>query len=80
MSVKTPLAEEAARVCRAVKKDGRRHRALNPLAETDAAGMPTALWTGNERNLRFYSKHDYEVVERLDFDGARAWWLWREAG
>lgn len=37
VSVKTPLAEEAARVCRAVKKDGRRHRALSPLAETDAA-------------------------------------------
>jgi hypothetical protein len=35
--VTTPLAEEAADVCRAVKKDGRRHRALNPLAETDAA-------------------------------------------
>jgi hypothetical protein len=37
VQVKTPLAEEAAGVCRAVKKDGRRHRALNPLAETDAA-------------------------------------------
>jgi hypothetical protein len=37
VTVKTPLAEEAAGVCRAVKKDGRRHRALNPLAEPDAA-------------------------------------------
>ena len=37
VKVKTPLAEEAAGVCRAVRKDGRRHRALNPLAEPDAA-------------------------------------------
>jgi len=31
----TPLQEEAAAVCRPVKKDGRRHRALNPLAPED---------------------------------------------
>ena len=49
------------------------------LAVTDAAAMPTALWTGNERNLDFYGKHGYGVVERLDFEGASVWWLWREA-
>ena len=32
----TPLAEEAASVCRAVRRDSRRHRALNPFAEADA--------------------------------------------
>ena len=37
VTVKTSLAEEAASVCQAVKKDGRRHRALNPLAAADAA-------------------------------------------
>ncbi|MCI0354106.1 MAG: hypothetical protein L0099_03560 [Acidobacteria bacterium] len=37
VSVKTALAEQAAPVCRPVKKDRRRYRALNPLAEPDAA-------------------------------------------
>jgi len=37
VSVKTSLAQEAAAVCRPVKKDGRGHRALNPLAAPDAA-------------------------------------------
>lgn len=37
VAVKTPLAEEAAAVCQAVKKGGRRYRALNPLGEADAA-------------------------------------------
>ena len=35
-SVTTPLAEEAARVCRPVRRDGRRYRALNPFEEADA--------------------------------------------
>jgi len=34
--VSTPLAQEAASVCRAVRQDGRRHRALNPFSEADA--------------------------------------------
>jgi hypothetical protein len=34
---KTPVGEAAAGVCRAVLKDGRRHRALNPWGEKDAA-------------------------------------------
>jgi hypothetical protein len=34
--VQTPLKEQAAQVCRPVRRDGRRYRALNPLAETDA--------------------------------------------
>ena len=46
--------------------------------ETDAAGLPTALWTAAEVNLRFYAKNGYRVLERLDFDGASAWWLWRD--
>lgn len=37
VKVKTPLALEAARVCRAIQKQGRRYRALNPLSQTDAA-------------------------------------------
>lgn len=34
--VETPLAEQAAAVCRPVRRDGRRYRALNPLGEADA--------------------------------------------
>jgi hypothetical protein len=34
---KTPVGEAAEGVCRAVVKDGRRHRALNPWSEKDAA-------------------------------------------
>ncbi len=34
---KTPVGPASASVCRAVVKDGRRHRALNPWSEKDAA-------------------------------------------
>jgi ribosomal protein L36 len=36
---KTSLGEQAAQVCRAVRRNGRRYRALNPLAEGDAQLM-----------------------------------------
>ena len=35
-SLTTPLAQEAAKVCQPVRRDQRRHRALNPFAATDA--------------------------------------------
>jgi hypothetical protein len=35
-SVTTPLAEEAAKVCQPVRRDQRRHRALNPFEAADA--------------------------------------------
>jgi hypothetical protein len=34
---KTPVGEASAGVCRAIVRDGRRHRALNPWSEKDAA-------------------------------------------
>jgi hypothetical protein len=34
--VQTPLKEQAARVCRAVRHNAQRYRALNPLADSDA--------------------------------------------
>jgi hypothetical protein len=34
--VSTPLAQEAATVCQPVRRQGRRHRALNPFSEADA--------------------------------------------
>lgn len=39
--VSTPLAQEAARVCQPVRRDGRRHRALNPFGEADAQLLAT---------------------------------------
>jgi hypothetical protein len=36
VEVKTSLAQEAAQVCRAVKCEGRRYRALNPFGKSDA--------------------------------------------
>jgi hypothetical protein len=35
-SITTPLAEEAAKVCQPVRRDQRRHRALNPFEAADA--------------------------------------------
>lgn len=37
--VKTSLGQQAAQVCRPVRRDGRRYRALNPMAEQDAQLM-----------------------------------------
>jgi len=34
--VSTPLAQEAATVCQPVRREGRRHRALNPFGQADA--------------------------------------------
>jgi hypothetical protein len=36
VEVKTPLAQEAAQVCRAIKCEGRQYRALNPFGKSDA--------------------------------------------
>lgn len=40
---------------------------------------PSALWTGAERNLAFYRKNGYRVLNEHDADGATAWWLSRQA-
>jgi hypothetical protein len=40
VSAGAPLGEEAARVCAPVRRQGRRHRALNPLRLEDAALLP----------------------------------------
>ena len=47
-SVITPLAEEAAKVCQPVRRDQRRHRALNPFEAADAqllAAVNRGEWT-----------------------------------
>lgn len=47
-------------------------------SRTDAEGIATALWTGDQRNLGFYGRLGYAVVQHLDLGGAGAWWLWRD--
>jgi hypothetical protein len=39
--ISTPLAEEAVSVCQPVRREGRRHRALNPFAQADAQLLTT---------------------------------------
>lgn len=48
------------------------------LRRCDDAALPSALWTGHERNLDFYRKHGYRELQRFDFPGASAWWMWRD--
>jgi ribosomal protein S18 acetylase RimI-like enzyme len=48
------------------------------LRRLDTAGVPSALMTGAERNLAFYRKHGYRELQRFDFPGASAWWMWRD--
>jgi GNAT superfamily N-acetyltransferase len=45
----------------------------------DAERLPAYLETGKERNLAFYGRHGFEVVDRLDLPkGPPVWFLWRE--
>lgn len=63
---KTPAGEVAAAVCRAVVKDGRRHRALNPWSEKDAA------------LLQSVSRGEYAINGLRNRDVRRL--LWPKAG
>lgn len=48
------------------------------LRRLDTAAVSSALMTGAERNLAFYRKHGYRELQRIDFPGANAWWMWRD--
>jgi hypothetical protein len=54
--VPTPLKEQAAGVCRAVRHEGRRYRALNPLGEADAQLM--AIVNRGEFSLNGFRNRD----------------------
>lgn len=46
------------------------------LAEADAAGLPAYLETQKARNVPFYRRHGFEVVEETDApSGGPHWWL-----
>jgi GNAT superfamily N-acetyltransferase len=45
----------------------------------DAERLPAYLETGKERNLAFYGRHGFVVLDRLDLPkGPPVWFLWRE--
>jgi GNAT superfamily N-acetyltransferase len=45
----------------------------------DRERLPAYLETGKERNLAFYGRHGFTVVDRIDLPkGPPVWFLWRE--
>lgn len=48
------------------------------LTRADAQGLPCYLETQNERNLGFYRRHGFAVVDEGGVDGLRSWALRRE--
>ena len=54
---------------------------MRPVLEhCDAEGIPCYLESSKERNVPFYRRHGFEVVEeaRLPGDGPPIWTMWRE--
>ena len=54
---------------------------LRPVLERcDSEGTPAYLETSNERNLPFYQRHGFEVVQQCGIpDGPHFWGMWRVA-
>ena len=50
------------------------------LAQCDAEGIPCYLESSKERNVPFYRRHGFEVVEEVPLpgDGPSIWTMWRE--
>jgi len=50
------------------------------LTHCDAEGLPCYLESSKERNVPFYRRHGFEVVEALPLpgDGPTLWTMWRE--
>ena len=51
------------------------------LERCDAEHMPAYLESSNVKNLPFYRKHGFEVVDelRLAMNGPTLWLMWRPA-
>jgi GNAT superfamily N-acetyltransferase len=50
------------------------------LDHCDAEGIPCYLESSKERNIPFYRRHGFEVVEEVPLpgDGPSLWTMWRE--
>lgn len=50
------------------------------LPRADASGLPVYLETDKERNLAFYARHRFELVDTLHpaADGPPTWTMWRD--
>ena len=49
------------------------------LHECDRLEIPAYLETGKERNVAFYSRHGFQVTERIELPkGPPMWLMWRE--
>jgi GNAT superfamily N-acetyltransferase len=49
------------------------------LDECDRLEIPAYLETGTERNVGFYARHGFRVMERIELpDGPPMWLMWRE--
>ena len=54
---------------------------MRPVLEhCDAEGIPCYLESSKERNVPFYRRHGFEVVEEVPLpgDGPMLWTMWRE--
>jgi ribosomal protein S18 acetylase RimI-like enzyme len=51
------------------------------LTRADDAHAPAYVESANERNLTFYQRHGFEVVEELELlgKGPRVWRMWRNS-
>jgi len=52
------------------------------LTRADDAHAPAYVESANERNLAFYQRHGFEVVEEFTLlgKGPRVWGMWHNAG
>jgi hypothetical protein len=75
VTLKTPVGQASASVCRAVVKDGRCHRALNPWSEPDAAllaAISRGEYTPNGLRNRDLRRHRWPQVGTAKEERRRA--------
>ncbi len=68
-------------------REGRRGQGMGSalleevLTRADGATAPAYVESANERNLTFYQRHGFEIVEELTLlgGGPRVWRMWRKA-